>query len=185
MEMAPKRSFDFLIFAATLLALSLLFLVQLFGTSSDLDLNFAHATLEMEQAGSHTHTHTHEHAAHTHAHAHASAPPPSLLAGYRLAAEANFGQRLTYRVPLTSTSSTSSSSSSSSTTAVGRRRCSYKSCEQRTSSSDSDKLSVCGGCRAVRYCSRACQAADWRAGHRALCRPLKVAPSLPHFAVLR
>ncbi|GFR42339.1 hypothetical protein Agub_g3249, partial [Astrephomene gubernaculifera] len=30
----------------------------------------------------------------------------------------------------------------------------------------------CGGCRQRRYCSRACQAADWRAGHKQQCKQL-------------
>lgn len=33
-----------------------------------------------------------------------------------------------------------------------------------------DKLSVCGGCRARRYCSVACQKADWKGGHKGYCK---------------
>jgi hypothetical protein len=32
------------------------------------------------------------------------------------------------------------------------------------------KFQVCGGCRAVRYCSPACQKAAWRSGHKVACR---------------
>ncbi len=32
------------------------------------------------------------------------------------------------------------------------------------------KFQVCAGCRAVRYCSPACQQAGWRSGHKAACR---------------
>jgi hypothetical protein len=32
------------------------------------------------------------------------------------------------------------------------------------------KFQVCAGCRAVRYCSPACQKAGWRSGHKAACR---------------
>jgi hypothetical protein len=32
------------------------------------------------------------------------------------------------------------------------------------------KFQVCAGCRAVRYCSPACQKAAWRLGHKAACR---------------
>jgi hypothetical protein len=32
------------------------------------------------------------------------------------------------------------------------------------------KFQVCAGCRAVRYCSPACQKAAWRSGHKAECR---------------
>jgi hypothetical protein len=32
------------------------------------------------------------------------------------------------------------------------------------------KFQVCAGCRAVRYCSPACQKAAWRSGHKAACR---------------
>ncbi|KAG2496785.1 hypothetical protein HYH03_005193 [Edaphochlamys debaryana] len=33
----------------------------------------------------------------------------------------------------------------------------------------------CGGCRQRRYCGRACQAADWRAGHKQQCKQLAAA----------
>ena len=32
------------------------------------------------------------------------------------------------------------------------------------------KTYVCGGCMEARYCSRDCQAASWRAGHKLLCK---------------
>jgi hypothetical protein len=34
---------------------------------------------------------------------------------------------------------------------------------------DGVKLRMCGACRQVRYCSRDCQVADWRSGHKAAC----------------
>jgi hypothetical protein len=33
----------------------------------------------------------------------------------------------------------------------------------------------CGQCRSVRYCSRACSVADWRAGHKRVCKALAAA----------
>ncbi|KAF6256113.1 hypothetical protein COO60DRAFT_1531023 [Scenedesmus sp. NREL 46B-D3] len=33
----------------------------------------------------------------------------------------------------------------------------------------------CSGCRAARYCSRDCQAAHWRAGHRGVCKRIRTA----------
>lgn len=113
----------------------------------------------------------HNHGAHPHSHSHV-ATPPTLLAGYRLAAEANFGQRLTYRIPSSHVQSRDE-----------RLQCSYGGCKHTSDgeatggSAPTDdrkkKLMVCGSCRAVRYCSRDCQAADWKAGHRALCTSLK------------
>jgi hypothetical protein len=35
------------------------------------------------------------------------------------------------------------------------------------------KFQVCAGCRAVRYCSPACQKAGWRSGHKAACRAVQ------------
>ena len=35
-----------------------------------------------------------------------------------------------------------------------------------------DKLFTCAGCRIVRYCSKACQRADWD-GHREECRTIR------------
>ncbi|KAG2500089.1 hypothetical protein HYH03_001675 [Edaphochlamys debaryana] len=34
------------------------------------------------------------------------------------------------------------------------------------------KVLVCGGCRQRRFCSRACQVADWRGGHKEACKQL-------------
>jgi hypothetical protein len=37
----------------------------------------------------------------------------------------------------------------------------------------------CPRCRQAQYCSRACQAAHWKAGHKAVCRPVATAPQVP------
>ncbi|KAJ7171025.1 hypothetical protein C8R46DRAFT_1087524 [Mycena filopes] len=39
---------------------------------------------------------------------------------------------------------------------------------------DSSEIICCGMCRSTHYCSRACQAADWRAGHKNVCLDLRV-----------
>jgi hypothetical protein len=38
--------------------------------------------------------------------------------------------------------------------------------------SEGGKFRVCMGCKSARYCSRACQIAHWKAGHRDVCRSL-------------
>ena len=38
---------------------------------------------------------------------------------------------------------------------------------------DDKKLLNCSQCRSVRYCSRECQRAHWRAGHKAECKARK------------
>jgi hypothetical protein len=48
-----------------------------------------------------------------------------------------------------------------------RRTCAY--CEG-VASCVQPPFQVCAGCRCVRYCSRDCQKAHWRSGHRADCR---------------
>eukprot|EP00121_Abeoforma_whisleri_P016259 Awhi_evm2s14925 len=44
--------------------------------------------------------------------------------------------------------------------------------EQKCSSCGivSNSLSVCNGCKAVKYCNKKCQRADWKAGHKVDCR---------------
>lgn len=42
-----------------------------------------------------------------------------------------------------------------------------RTCE--TPESPSTKLMVCARCKVVRYCSRECQVADWKRGHKKLC----------------
>ena len=49
----------------------------------------------------------------------------------------------------------------------GRRQCSH--CLEH-----SEKLKQCAGCRKVEYCSKACQRASWKAGHRELCAHMRV-----------
>ncbi len=56
------------------------------------------------------------------------------------------------------------------------RVCSNPLCVSFEGSCEQDLwLRKCGGCLAVRYCSRGCQAAHWGAGHRAECRELREA----------
>uniref|UniRef100_A0A0G4HUU3 MYND-type domain-containing protein n=1 Tax=Chromera velia CCMP2878 TaxID=1169474 RepID=A0A0G4HUU3_9ALVE len=50
------------------------------------------------------------------------------------------------------------------------RRCAWHDCGIAGSLQDDVKLSACTGCRAVYYCSRACQKKDWKAGHKDKCR---------------
>ena len=37
---------------------------------------------------------------------------------------------------------------------------------------DGTPLDYCGGCKRCFYCSKACQSADWKAGHKAECKTL-------------
>ena len=46
-------------------------------------------------------------------------------------------------------------------------------CARCGASSAQSRLKLCSGCRAVRYCSAACQQAHWRAAHRAECKALR------------
>ncbi|KAJ7648065.1 hypothetical protein FB45DRAFT_998903 [Roridomyces roridus] len=39
---------------------------------------------------------------------------------------------------------------------------------------------ICGGCQVVCYCSRECQKADWKQGHRSVCEFIKVDTPLGH-----
>ena len=52
-------------------------------------------------------------------------------------------------------------------------RCALTTCRQAASS-------VCGGCRAVSYCSRAHQVADWKQGHKQGCKKFKSQSSIPN-----
>jgi hypothetical protein len=40
---------------------------------------------------------------------------------------------------------------------------------KKVQSRDAGKMNCCGKCKAARYCSRACQVADWKAGHKFAC----------------
>ena len=40
---------------------------------------------------------------------------------------------------------------------------------KKVQSCDAGKMSVCSKCKATRYCSRACQVAHWKAGHKHAC----------------
>ncbi len=49
-------------------------------------------------------------------------------------------------------------------------RCGFAGCCGRRGRSEAEvTLQACGRCRAVGYCSRGCQVADWAAGHKAAC----------------
>ncbi|PNH11147.1 hypothetical protein TSOC_002041 [Tetrabaena socialis] len=51
-----------------------------------------------------------------------------------------------------------------------RRACSYPACANLAGDSEADlRLQSCGKCAAAAYCSRACQVAHWRCGHREAC----------------
>ncbi|KAG2433447.1 hypothetical protein HXX76_008504 [Chlamydomonas incerta] len=54
------------------------------------------------------------------------------------------------------------------------RCCANPRCTNLAGRSDAElPLQACAGCGAVRYCSRACQTAHWRAGHKEACGALK------------
>lgn len=42
-------------------------------------------------------------------------------------------------------------------------------CAHQGCSNTAEKMSKCGSCECVRYCSRECQKADWKAGHKDHC----------------
>ena len=50
------------------------------------------------------------------------------------------------------------------------RRCAYLRCNNLEA--DSGRIRTCSACKAVRYCGTACSHADWRAGHRRVCKLL-------------
>ena len=59
-------------------------------------------------------------------------------------------------------------------TALRRRSqadCAGPGCERRLRP-DGAPLDVCNNCRRTCYCSKACQTADWKAGHKAECKAL-------------
>ena len=39
-----------------------------------------------------------------------------------------------------------------------------------TTQQEGEKYNQCGGCKKVRYCSKACQREHWRGGHRKACK---------------
>ncbi|PSC70146.1 hypothetical protein C2E20_6390 isoform B [Micractinium conductrix] len=58
-------------------------------------------------------------------------------------------------------------------TLASARRCGNMRCVEVAGASDASlPLRMCSVCRVPRYCSEQCQHADWRAGHRRLCRQL-------------
>jgi hypothetical protein len=62
--------------------------------------------------------------------------------------------------------------------AAGGRSCAYLCCANLTMEgreAEGKLTQKCGQCRSVRYCSRACSVADWRAGHKRVCKALAAA----------
>ncbi|PRW20964.1 Zinc finger MYND domain-containing 19 Q7TSV3 [Chlorella sorokiniana] len=64
--------------------------------------------------------------------------------------------------------------------AAGARSCAYLrcanlGCEGGARAGTGDGCSKCSACKAVWYCGTACSHADWRAGHRRMCKLLKEA----------
>ena len=43
----------------------------------------------------------------------------------------------------------------------------------KSSAETSNDMLKCAGCGQRRYCSAACQAADWKAGHKAQCKKIQ------------
>ena len=59
-------------------------------------------------------------------------------------------------------------------TAINRRcqtRCAGPGCERRLRE-DGAPLEQCAGCLRTYYCGKACQTADWKAGHKKECKAL-------------
>jgi len=50
-------------------------------------------------------------------------------------------------------------------------QCSGPGCERVDDAGGAAAFNVCGRCRCVRYCSRDCQAAHWKSGHKQHCQP--------------
>jgi hypothetical protein len=62
--------------------------------------------------------------------------------------------------------------------AMGGRSCANLWCANLTvegREAEGKPTQKCGQCRSVRYCSRACSVADWRAGHKRVCKVLAAA----------
>ena len=51
-------------------------------------------------------------------------------------------------------------------------RCTAADCPRKVKA-DGTPLDQCGGCKRCYYCSKACQTADWKAGHKAECKTLR------------
>ncbi|KAF5831976.1 hypothetical protein DUNSADRAFT_12341, partial [Dunaliella salina] len=62
----------------------------------------------------------------------------------------------------------SSNSNSSSRPAAAKPRCA--SCKRTAKEANQQKLLTCGGCHAVKYCSRDCQRVDFKS-HKLVCKP--------------
>jgi hypothetical protein len=73
-----------------------------------------------------------------------------------------------FNAPLVSGISDNRSSDPATSSASSSTRCSK--CHKEES--ENVKLSVCGGCRGVRYCSKECQKMDWPT-HKKLCKTMK------------
>ena len=57
---------------------------------------------------------------------------------------------------------------------LSTRRCAPQGCTDVAGPSEAaaPRGKRCGSCQAVRYCCKACQAADWKAAHKAVCSEL-------------
>lgn len=57
---------------------------------------------------------------------------------------------------------------------LSTRRCAHLGCTDVAGASEvaAPRGKRCASCLAVRYCSKACQLADWKAGHKAVCSEL-------------
>ena len=49
--------------------------------------------------------------------------------------------------------------------------CSNEPCSQTARAAGVSKLRMCSRCNAIWYCSAACQRADWKQQHKAVCKP--------------
>ena len=61
---------------------------------------------------------------------------------------------------------------SSSVTRRSQTQCAGPDCARKIKA-DGEPLDQCGGCHRTHYCSRVCQSADWKAGHKAECKVLQ------------
>ena len=63
-------------------------------------------------------------------------------------------------------------SAAASTTRHSQVQCAAAGCPRKLKA-DGSPLGQCGGCKRGYYCSKACQTADWKMGHKAECKVLR------------